>query len=149
LHDQNLEVFTPKRRVVVESLHVGVEKGRKECAERLSTQKREFSLLEPRDLSPNNRCNTTKPACSQNCRQTPEGPQCYCNEGGKDGLPWVKMEKHAKVLFNPITCLSFYFDCCTFTYAVSLTIKRELISEDAEIADNKMLRLLIRRCLDC
>ncbi|GBN51158.1 hypothetical protein AVEN_18706-1 [Araneus ventricosus] len=50
LHDQNLEVFTPKRRVVVESLHVGVEKGRNECAERLSTQEREFSLFEPRDL---------------------------------------------------------------------------------------------------
>ncbi|GBM68828.1 hypothetical protein AVEN_264423-1 [Araneus ventricosus] len=63
--------------------------------------------------------------------------------------PWVKMEKHAKVLFNLITCLSFCFDCCTFTYAVSLTIKRELISEDAQIADKKMLRLLIGRCLDC
>ncbi|GBN89649.1 hypothetical protein AVEN_156036-1 [Araneus ventricosus] len=45
-----IQKFTPKRRVVVESLHVGVEKGRNECAERLSTQKREFSLLEPRDL---------------------------------------------------------------------------------------------------
>ncbi|GBN32206.1 hypothetical protein AVEN_40236-1 [Araneus ventricosus] len=43
LHDQNLE-FTPERRVVVESLHAGVKKGRNECAERLSTQKREFPL---------------------------------------------------------------------------------------------------------
>ncbi|GBL81643.1 E3 ubiquitin-protein ligase mind-bomb, partial [Araneus ventricosus] len=31
-----IQKFTPKRRVVVESLHVGVEKGRNECAERLS-----------------------------------------------------------------------------------------------------------------
>ncbi|GBM72705.1 hypothetical protein AVEN_115813-1, partial [Araneus ventricosus] len=50
LHDQNLEVFTPTRRVVVECLQAGVKKGRNECAELLSTQKREFSLLEPRDL---------------------------------------------------------------------------------------------------
>ncbi|GBM87120.1 hypothetical protein AVEN_213353-1 [Araneus ventricosus] len=45
-----IQKFTPKRRVVVECLHAGVKKGRNECAERLSTQKREFSLLEPRDL---------------------------------------------------------------------------------------------------
>ncbi|XP_055952881.1 low-density lipoprotein receptor-related protein 2-like [Argiope bruennichi] len=33
-------------------------------------------------------CNATKPTCSQNCRRTPKGPECYCNEGftvGKDG----------------------------------------------------------------
>ncbi|GBN97956.1 hypothetical protein AVEN_113748-1 [Araneus ventricosus] len=39
-----IQKFTPERRVVVESLHVGVKKGRNECAERLSTQKREFPL---------------------------------------------------------------------------------------------------------
>ncbi|GBN44959.1 hypothetical protein AVEN_174811-1 [Araneus ventricosus] len=36
--------FTPERSVVVESLHAGVKKGRNECAERLSTQKRDFPL---------------------------------------------------------------------------------------------------------
>ncbi|GBM91899.1 Putative vitellogenin receptor [Araneus ventricosus] len=30
-------------------------------------------------------CSTTQPACSQNCRQTSEGPECYCNEGFKLG----------------------------------------------------------------
>ncbi|GBM58184.1 hypothetical protein AVEN_163947-1 [Araneus ventricosus] len=35
--------ITPEPRVVVESLHAGVKKGRNECEERLSTQRREFS----------------------------------------------------------------------------------------------------------
>ncbi|GBO09206.1 hypothetical protein AVEN_226736-1 [Araneus ventricosus] len=40
----SIQKFTPERRVVVGSLHAGVKKGRNECAERLSTQKREFPL---------------------------------------------------------------------------------------------------------
>ncbi|GBM97731.1 hypothetical protein AVEN_11838-1 [Araneus ventricosus] len=39
-----IQKFTPERRVVVESLHAGVKKGRNECAERLSNQHREFPL---------------------------------------------------------------------------------------------------------